>query len=159
MLKEPVSLRFSADGLRGSYFALSKQVHPDRFGASTPRESLYASRWSRSLNQAYARLKERDARAEAILETYGKEGWLKKGSVPVELAEDYFEFQEKVSEGHDLTDFLKVLGARREAMQAQWREMETISVWNEASLKRLADLMTLGRYIASMENDINKRRT
>jgi len=157
-LNEPTSLRFSADALRGSYFALSKQVHPDRFGNLTPRESLYASRWSRALNQAYAQLKERHARAEAILATHGKEGLLKKGAVPVELAEDYFEFQEKVSEGEDLTDFLKVLGARRESMDGQWRDIETISEWNDACLKRLADLMTLGRYIASMENDINKRK-
>jgi len=157
LLGEIPSLVIDGEALRGIYFGISKKIHPDRFSEQNPREALYASRWSRALNQAYSRLKEREARAEAILELHHREGLLKKGAVPVPLAEAYFEFQEKVSEGHDLTEFLKVLGSHRETMEEEWRRLETITLWSEKELKALADVMTLGRYLTSMENDIHRR--
>ena len=159
-LSEPLSLKIDEEALRGKYHALSKRVHPDRFINATPREALYATRWSRALNQSYSPLKELALRAEALLQHYRQDGLLKKGRVPLDLAEDYFEFQEQVAENpspEKWKPFLAKLQAHRESAQEKQKRFEAITTWSDRELKSLADWITYQRYLDSMENDIKRR--
>ena len=159
VLGEPLGLAFSVESLRLKYVELSKKIHPDRFANSSPREALYASRWSRTVNQAYTQLKERSSRAEALLKCHGKHSLLKKGSVPVELAEDYFEFQDKVSDGvKDFSSFLQSLKNHRDEIEEKWATLSQLKTLTAKELESLASVLTFQRYLDSMENDI-KRRT
>ena len=160
ILSEPLSLKIEEENLRGKYLALSKRVHPDRFANSNPRETLYATRWSRALNRSYSPLKNTASRAEAILEYYKQDLLLKKGNVPVDLAEDYFDFQEQVADKagpERWGPFLVRLQAHREAAQAKKTHFEAITTWADRDLKSLADWITYQRYLDSMENDIKRR--
>src|SRR4051812_31216637 len=160
ILHEPLSLRIDEAGLRDKYFAISKRVHPDRFVDANPRETLYATRWSRALNRSYSPLRTTASRAEAILEHFNQDSLLKKGNVPVDLAEDYFEFQERVSENpspEKWAPFLERLHAHREAAQQKRENFEAITTWHNRDLKALADWITYQRYLDSMENDIKRR--
>lgn len=151
-------MTFSTEVLRDRYLALSKKIHPDRFTINSPREALYASRWSRAANQAHAQLKEKRLRAEAILKAHGKDDLLKKGSVPTELAEDYFDFQDLVSEGgKDFSEFLQRLNKYRDDIAAKWAQIGQANTLEGKALENLARLLTLERYIDSMENDIKRR--
>lgn len=159
-LRERISLHIDADALRQKYLTLSKSIHPDRFINSNPREALYASRWAREINQSYPALKEVLPRAEAILDHFKKDDLLKKGNVPVELAEDYFEFQEQVADGAPVSvwqPFLNKLQSHRGSILQRQAEFEGLTKWDEKSLKELAAWITFQRYLDSMENDIKRR--
>lgn len=159
-LSEPLSLAVDENALRDKYLSLSKRVHPDRFVNATPREALYVARWARSLNRSYSPLKSPLSRAEAIIEHHGKESLLRKGRVPVDLAEDYFDYQEQVAENtspEKWAPFLERLHRHRQATLQKQKELEAITRWSEDDLKELADWITYQRYLDSMENDIKRR--
>src|SRR5262245_51309270 len=87
----PVQPELDAEVLRAKFYELSKKTHPDRFAASTPPESSYALGWSTKINRAYQTLRDPISRTYYLLELFkvpesGK-------SVPLELAETYFELQ------------------------------------------------------------------
>ncbi len=159
-LNEMISLRIDEEGLRQKYLALSKAVHSDRFANTSPRESLYASRWARAINQSYSPLKETLPRAEAILKHFKKDDLLKKANAPVSLAEAYFEFQEQAEQNVSPAawqPFLEKLDFHRKSIEARREFFEALPSWNETSLKELAEWITFQRYLDSMENDIKKR--
>lgn len=54
-----------------SYFALQRQLHPDRFATSTPRERAISQNQAVSLNQAYETLKDPLSRAAYLLKLHG----------------------------------------------------------------------------------------
>src|SRR5689334_3454791 len=55
------------------YFALQRQLHPDRFVAKSPRERAIAQSQAASLNDAYETLKDPLARAVYLLKLGGIE--------------------------------------------------------------------------------------
>lgn len=65
--------RFSLDpaGLDRAYFALQRQLHPDRFAARTPRERAIAQAQASALNTAYEALRDPLRRARHLAERRG----------------------------------------------------------------------------------------
>ena len=54
-----------------SYFALQRQLHPDRFATATPKERAISQSQAVSLNQAYETLKDPLSRAAYLLKLHG----------------------------------------------------------------------------------------
>jgi len=68
-----LSVRFDIDGaeLDRRYFALQRQLHPDRFATRTARERAISQSQAVALNEAYETLKDPLARAEYMLRLNG----------------------------------------------------------------------------------------
>ena len=82
------------------FYTLSRENHPDRFATQATDIKQAALKKMSEINEAYQTLIDEDARREALLEINGhkKEENSKKPTLPVELAEEWFELQDKVME-------------------------------------------------------------
>jgi molecular chaperone HscB len=67
----PVRFDVDASELDRRYFALQRQLHPDRFASRTARERAISQNQAVSLNEAYETLKDPLARAEYMLKLHG----------------------------------------------------------------------------------------
>jgi len=125
------TLNQDSDKLQQVFHARSRKLHPDRFQkAGEPALSNSMAR-SALLNKAYRTLREFDSRTAYLLESErellginnSKAG---ERNVPVELAEEYFEMQEALSEGD--AGVLEKIKSRIGELKAE----------NEVTLKSLA---------------------
>lgn len=67
----PIEFDVDSDELDRRYFALQRQLHPDRFAMKTPRERAISQSQAVALNEAYETLKDPLARATYLLGLYG----------------------------------------------------------------------------------------
>ena len=93
------------------YFALQRQVHPDRFATRTPRERAISQNQAVTLNEAYESLRSPLARAEYLL---------RLACAPVdaahtirdpELLVEQMERRESLNEAHDAAGVETCIGA------------------------------------------------
>lgn len=67
----PRSFAIDIKDLDRRYFALQRQLHPDRFATRTPRERAVSQSQAVSLNEAYEVLRDPVARGEYLLRLHG----------------------------------------------------------------------------------------
>jgi molecular chaperone HscB len=164
VLGVPESLRVDPEALREQFYALSKQTHPDRFATAEPRQAMLAARWSTALNRAYQTLRDPILRAEYLLERHLGEQ-KPSSSVPLELAETYFDLQDALTEpGGDsrLATFRAEMSDQLAALDSAWKELE--SAWDTGPVEqrknvlgRVAKHLTLRRFLRSMLADIERK--
>jgi len=155
------SLALDPEILRERFYTLSRLTHPDRLASFPTAQGLVAARWSTAVNRAYQALRDPFARARYLLELHGLVAD-SGAQVPFELAETYFDLQDRLSEpgDHDaLRDFAEGLRAQLSQLDSAWKLLE--NGWNPAepkkSLEPVAKHLTLRRFLGSMLHDIEKR--
>ena len=158
-----LSLTLSIDklDLEKRFYDLSRRIHPDRF-LENGKESAYSSRWATAVNRAYQTLRNRDRLSEYVLKRLSLAEGDKKGSVPIDLAEAYFELQDLLAvtpASQEVDRFRKMLESKKMENEKEWEEIRThwdtrSSVENVASLRE--NLMEK-RYLDSMIADLDKK--
>jgi molecular chaperone HscB len=98
----PRQLALDAKDLEKSFYALSRQLHPDLFSRKPAREQEYALEASAVLNDAYRALKDPVTRALYVLKQEGYDV-AEQGTkdVPPELLEEVFELNMALEELRD----------------------------------------------------------
>ncbi|MHA1597410.1 MAG: Fe-S protein assembly co-chaperone HscB [Alphaproteobacteria bacterium] len=68
-----LNVSFDIDGgeLDSAYFALQRQLHPDRFATRTPKEKAYSQQQATAINDAYETLKDAHRRADYMVHLKG----------------------------------------------------------------------------------------
>lgn len=158
-LEEPLGLSSDETRLRNTFYERSKQVHPDRFSAKSPKEQTLAARWSAELNKGYRLLKDRSARASYLLARFGVATTDAK-KVPLELAEEYFSLQDLLAEGKTeaLEQFYGRLAEMKTDLENDWKKAS--EEWTNARqevLKTLPGLLTREKYLDAMMNDVRTK--
>jgi molecular chaperone HscB len=93
MFNLPVKYFIDQNQLRSQYYALSLRLHPDKFQSDSPHVTEDFSH----INEAYETLKSDALRAEYILDL-AKVLKIEKKKLPLDLAEQYFDLQDFLSE-------------------------------------------------------------
>lgn len=112
----PLSFELNEKTLEEMYYELSKTLHPDRHGKESSENLMEIQRKSAELNHAYKTLKKPLPRLDCLFELSGlisKSVQSKKGSIPIELAEEYFEIQESLTDAPQpakINSFIEKLG-------------------------------------------------
>jgi molecular chaperone HscB len=163
--------RFGQDRprLEKRFYELSRALHPDRFSAlGGEAHRLSLARMS-ALNRAWATLKSADATRDHLLSLEGaKPDADKKGQLPLELAEGWFEIQDLLAEdptraGPRLAAFeleLRELQSREQArlarLEAEWDEATGASSGRTAILGRISEAIRALSYLKSMQRDVDR---
>ena len=148
--------RIDPDTLKKKFLELSALVHPDRYDALGPPESLYALRWSTAVNRAYQTLRDPEECTRYFLKVNGVDTDKIQGGTPTDLAEEYFEAQDGpqpqlISFRNRLEDQLKTCEATSQSLAKQWPSPNDRRILSE-----LKDNFVRSRYIRSMLTDLNK---
>jgi molecular chaperone HscB len=155
------SLDLDTSELQKKFYELSKVFHPDRYAGKSQQETLYATRWSTALNRAYKVLRDPVARSEYVLDLNGFQR-PEKTSVPLDLAETYFELQDLLLEQGDkkpLQDFRAGLILESEQLEKQWQKLaaEWPNPPGQERLLKLHEHLNRRKYLSSMLADIEKK--
>src|SRR3954471_2124354 len=109
------ALSLDTDELQKRFYALSRQLHPDRFTLRSAEERQYSLDATALLNDGYRVLRDPLQRAEYVLKQEGFDIGEQRGKdVPPELLEEVFELNmalEELRKGH--------AGARPQLEQAR----------------------------------------
>lgn len=164
--------------LEKQFYALSRALHPDRFStASAEARTLSMERMS-LVNQAYTTLKAPEKRRAYLLSLVIVPGQHSqdqhsKGTMPVELAEDWFELQDLMAEGSErsrpeVLQKVKEFGLRvqemLDRMESEIRELEkkydmSFSGDADAASSALEEIARRARtksYLTSLLRDVRK---
>jgi molecular chaperone HscB len=115
----PRKLRIDESELERSFYALSRQFHPDYFMGTSEPEQLASVERSSMLNDAYRTLRDRIARVSYLLTLEGYKEAEKKA--PPDLLEEVFELNMQVEElkaAKKMSDAQEVLEARASLEEA-----------------------------------------
>jgi molecular chaperone HscB len=168
--------RQDKDALERKFYAISRELHPDRFaaGADSKWKTISVERMSAG-NRAYQTLTHCRKLREYLLEL---EGLVEPGAkpaeaktqIPAELAEEWFELQDAVMEEPEqaeekLAAFEAELKTRAatlyekiEALEGAY-DLERTSEGRKDALRRIEKLALDGQYLRSMERDLQKLKS
>ena len=176
----PIRLRLDEVELEKSFYALSRQFHPDYFMNSSAEEQKASIDRSSMLNDAYRTLRDRISRAKYLLSLYGYKEAEKKA--PADLLEEVFELNmhiEELKAAKKIADEDEVAEARsalKETLQGLDQKLEKIDnrllelfdEWDRVAveaaseeqkkqvLDRMSELLSHRSYIHNLVRDINE---
>jgi molecular chaperone HscB len=163
--------RQDLDALEKTFYAVSRELHPDRFaaGGDTKWKTISVERMS-AVNRAYQALSKPDRLREYLLELEGitqSAGAEKKTQIPADLAEEWFELQDAVMEDPEQAE--EKLGAfeadlRRRSAHLRDKIASFETEYDHAvesdsrkdALRKIEKLSLDGQYLKSMERDLQK---
>ncbi|MEK6300208.1 MAG: Fe-S protein assembly co-chaperone HscB [Acidobacteriota bacterium] len=176
----PRMLRVDETQLEKTFYALSRQFHPDYFMNAGASEQKASVERSSMLNDAYRTLRDRVARAKYLLSLYGYKEAEKKA--PPDLLEEVFELNMQIEELKaarkmaDEDEVAEARGALEEALRGleekvakiDERLLELFDEWDRATdeaanedrkksvLDRMSELLSHRSYIHNLVRDINE---
>jgi len=176
----PRKLGLDEGELEKSFYALSRQFHPDYFMSASEAERQASMERSSMLNDAYRTLRDRVARAEYLLSLEGYKEAEKKA--PADLLEEVFELNMQIEElkaakkmadedgiaeavaslEDALTGLRAKLGEIDERLFAQFEKWDSVLENNSASgekknvLDRMSELLSHRSYIRNLVRDITE---
>jgi molecular chaperone HscB len=176
----PRKLRIDESELEKTFYALSRQFHPDYFMSASAQEQQASVERSSMLNDAYRTLRDRVARAKYLLSLYGYKEAEKKA--PPDLLEEVFELNMQIEElkaAKKMADEDEVAEARaalEEALRSLEEKMakiddslfELFEDWDrsideaankdqrKSVLDRMSELLSHRSYIHNLVRDINE---
>lgn len=148
--------------VREKFYELSKITHPDKVVQLPEDQKRRALEWSAAINRAYRTLKDPLCRMEELLNHF-KIPRKKGGGSSLELAEAYFDFQEKWLEGDRKTalqEFMTVFNQAEANWKTQWDDL--IRAWSSPSepsadnLALLENIYETRKYLDSLKRDLMK---
>ena len=166
--------KFAQDAkvLETAFYALSRELHPDRFAAGTdPKWKIISIERMSRVNEAYRVLKNRDDLRSYLLSLEGfkaldgqaSDGAKTKAQIPLELAEKWFEPQEAMIEEPmearaKMVAFEAELDSRltREENEIQALEAQFDSSGSKDLLAKMEKLLLEGQYLKSLKRDVLK---
>lgn len=159
------SLEMDEGTLKQRLYQLVRALHPDQFSQKSPQELRYAVLWTAEVNRAYSTLKTLDERLAYLIKKYIPEGTEKKETLPLDLAESYFELQDLLESPEKISQ-IKTFASQIDGQITEVAESkaQTAKEWEStvfedrpALLKRLKSLLYKDRYLHSMKEDIEKK--
>lgn len=176
----PRKLRIDEAELGKTFYALSRQFHPDYFTGASAQEQQASVERSSTLNDAYRTLRDRVARAKYLLSLYGYKEAEKKA--PPDLLEEVFELNMQIEEMKaakkmaDEDEVAEARGALKEALRSLEEKMVKIDErlvglfeeWDRATdeaandvqkklvLDRMSEVLSHRSYIHNLVRDINE---
>jgi molecular chaperone HscB len=175
----PRKLRIDESELEKTFYALSRQFHPDYFMNASAQEQQASVERSSMLNDAYRALRDRVARAKYLLSLYGYKEAEKKA--PPDLLEEVFELNMQIEElkaAKKMADEDEVASARaalEDALRSLEEKMAKIDErlfalfeeWDRAlessqedhrksALDRMSEVLSHRSYIHNLVRDIKE---
>jgi molecular chaperone HscB len=163
----PRGLSLSVDDLQQRYYALSRELHPDRFMQKPEAERQRALDMSSALNDAYRTLKDPIKRAQYLLILEGFDiGEQRSKDVPPELLEEVFELNMALEEMRGGDD-----SARPQLEQAEKnftgmlietdQQLQSLFVQFDASqskeaLAQIRNVLNRRKYIQNLVSDVER---
>jgi len=167
LLGIPRSLNLSLDLLQQRFYALSRELHPDRFMRHPEPERQRALETSSALNDAYRTLKDPIKRANYVLSQEGFDiGEQRSKDVPPELLEEVFELNMAIEEmrGGDESarpqleqaenNFKKMLGDVDRQLQALFEKYDSAPA--RETLSEIRGVLNRRKYILNLVNEVQK---
>ena len=115
LLGLPLAYAVDTARLESGYRQLQKQVHPDRFAASTEAERRVAMQWAAQANEAYRTLRDPVARARYLLSLKGFDtGEETNTAMPPDFLMQQMEWREAVAEARAPCDAPRLQSLRDE---------------------------------------------
>lgn len=167
LLGIPRGLNLSLDELQKRYYALSRELHPDRFMQKPEAERARALDMSSALNDAYRTLKDPIKRAQYLLTLEGFDiGEQRSKDVPPELLEEVFELNmalEEMRGGDDsarpqledaeknFTNILTASGQLLETLFGQYDASQSRDV-----LAEIRNVLNRRKYISNLVSEVEK---
>jgi curved DNA-binding protein CbpA len=164
--------------IQKKYLTLSRAHHPDRIAQDDEAAQSKAEEISSRINYDFSLLKDFWKLVEVVLAEGLKNATCpvrKTQSSPPELAEDYFELQEKLSDlprgAREATELLNTFKSKVKAILAQKEKSVTefaarfpfqgfgasTAPWKDSDLLKLQDLLEQVRYYRSFLRDIDQK--
>jgi molecular chaperone HscB len=166
----PRSLNLSLDDLQQRFYALSRELHPDRFMRKPEAERQRALDMSSALNDAYRTLKDPIKRAQYLLTLEGFDiGEQRSKDVPPELLEEVFELNMALEEMRGGDD-----SARPQLEQAEMKfagmlsdsdaQLQSLFAQYDASqsrevLTQVRNLLNRRKYIQNLVSEVQRTLT
>lgn len=158
--------RFIQDypSLEKRFYQISRALHPDRFSAASAEVKLASLERMSLLNRAYSTLKTPVKLRDYILVLEGlKVSAPVKASIPMELAEAWFEIQDLLVDDPQaslkkLNEFSEQLEHRKQQAEKSLQVLENSYDQKPTRdiLKKLADEMQSQSYLKSIEKDVER---
>lgn len=167
----PCSPALDRSALDQRYYALSRQLHPDRYQTSAPQAQAASATNTALLNRAYRTLRDPVERGRYWLQLRGTEADARQTTVPAQLAAIVFEVQEQLAQLRQASATQRPALAREVATVkqrieaaaadtieqldrnlAQWQEGQDDGALRAALARILADIA----YIRTLLRDIDK---
>jgi molecular chaperone HscB len=156
----PRRLSIDSNDLEKRFYALSRELHPDRFARKSTAEQERALEDSASLNDAYRTLREPIARALYLLKIEGFDiGEQGSKDVPPDLLEEVFELNMAIEESD--APQLDASRQRFEAMRAEidGELQDKFGEWDAGggrdSLTAIRGLLNRRKYITNLIEKTN----
>ena len=163
----PRSLNLSLHDLQQRYYALSRELHPDRFMQKPEAERQRALDMSSALNDAYRTLKDPIKRAQYMLALEGFDiGEQRSKDVPPELLEEVFELNmalEEMRGGDDSArpqleeaekNFAGMLAASDQELAALFAKYDVLQSRDE--LGQIRNVLNRRKYISNLVSEVQK---
>ncbi len=156
----PHNLAIDLKDLEKRFYALSRELHPDRFARRSEAERERALEDSATLNDAYRTLRDPIARALYLLKREGFDiGEQGSKDVPPELLEEMFELNMAIEEADapqleaSLRRFEKMRDALDSELQAKFAEWD--SSHNREALSAIRGVLNRRKYITNLIDKTN----
>lgn len=166
-----VKSRFGLDlkDLELRFYKLSRALHPDRFTALDADSKKNSLERMGLVNQAYQTLKSSADLRDYVLQLEGLSSESKKGQIPMELTEAWFEIQdlEPADIGNKLDIFLVDLREIKKRAQDELRALEAeidreaegnSGILPRSLLEKLSAKIQAQSYLNSMERDVLQKK-
>jgi molecular chaperone HscB len=160
-------LSLSVDDLQQRYYALSRELHPDRFMQKPEVERQRALDMSSALNDAYRTLKDPIKRAQYLLTLEGFDiGEQRSKDVPPELLEEVFELNMALEEmrGGDHSarpqleqaekNFTNMLGETDQQLQSLFAQYEVSQ--SRDVLSQIRNVLNRRKYIQNLVSEVER---
>lgn len=170
----PKRLKLDADEVQRKFYALSRMLHPDKYGRASERERAYSLEATAILNDGYRVLRDPVKRAEYFLKENGFDiGEQRSRDVPPELLEEVFELNMALDElkAGD-TEVLPQLEASRgkfvEMLSRSDGELETAFARHDSLesaaerrqvLQQIRGVLNRRRYIRNLLAEVDRQLT
>lgn len=126
---EAKRMELEPDRLEDAFYALSRQVHPDRYLSRSPKEREISEERSATVNVAYRTLRDPIARTEYLLTLEATSSHEMKDQSPAVLLQEIMEIEEKIEAYRDADEADRgnlggALNEAREELGARWDDLE-----------------------------------
>ncbi len=163
----PRALKLSVDDMQQRYYALSRELHPDRFMQKPEAERQRALDMSSALNDAYRTLKDPIKRAQYLLGLEGFDiGEQRSKDVPPELLEEVFELNmalEEMRGGDDSArpqleqaekNFTNMLGETDQQLQTLFAQYDASN--SRDVLTEVRNVLNRRKYIRNLVSEVER---
>lgn len=155
------SYQIDAGKLTASFRAITRQIHPDRFGGASEDSRNQATHLTALVNEAYSALNDPVLRANYLLELAGGPSAIEVRDVPGTLLMEVMELREQIEEAKlsgDQSAFDsmrdRVMGQKQQALDEIASRAETLPTTDENQKREFRKLLNAMRYYENLLDEL-----